>query len=489
MNLSHDDSDRYTRARARDRITRSTSPDRPGLAGTARFESTRRETRWRAALLIVFSIAIACRDGEGAVAASREGPSRSATLASQSERAAGEIGGWSEAQWRQIRALSLSQLPPAPISRTNPVADDPAARSLGHSLFFDARLSANGTLHCGSCHLPERAFTDGLPKSVGLAATSRNAQTLVGVAHATWLFWDGRRDSLWSQALAPIESEQEMGLTRLEAVRLLSEDADYRRLYADLFGPLPDFSMQAGWPRRASPFGARGVKQAWHRLTPDQRDQVNRAFANLGRALEAYQRLILPGRSRFDEYVESLASAGANGGKSGLDEDELAGLRLFLDLGRTQCLQCHNGPLLTNQSFHRIGTADDGSMPDLGRFLGAQSLMLDEFNCHGRYSGLPKEECDELNFMNREALVHKRGAYKTPTLRNLDKTAPYFHDGRAATLDEVMEHYRSAPATSRGELVELALSDEESSQLVKFLLTLSGPLDLESRWLRPPARD
>lgn len=455
---------------------------RPGPSATL----TARKQRLGTMDLLVLVLVIA---GVGVVSCGSESDSPSVTkeTASSGSRPnqaqdASAPASWSPHEWSLIQSLSLTELPDLPPNPANPVADEPIARALGHALFFEKRLSANSSLSCASCHLPDFNFTDQRPTSIGISATSRNSQTLIGVGYATWLFWDGRRDSLWSQALAPIEAQNELGLTRLEAVRLMTTDRVYSEQYETLFGRLPDFSSAEGWPAKAGPYGDRASKQAWHNLSPEQRDRVNHAFANLGRVLEAYQRLILPGRSRFDEYVEHVRVGDLEGADSILDLDERAGLRLFIDVGRTQCLQCHNGPLLTNQSFHAIGTSGSGLVPDLGRYLGAQSLLLDEFNCLGPYSGIVSDACDELRFMNRAALGEKVGAFKTPTLRGLDRTAPFFHDGSAATLSAVIDHYRSVPAKDRGELTGLEISDEDARQLERFLLALSGGVNLPPEW-------
>jgi len=394
-------------------------------------------------------------------------------------------GDWSDSELELLRSLSLSSLPPLAPSPSNRVGSDPRAARLGHALFFDPRLSANGEISCATCHDPAFEFTDRLPVSEGLGRMTRNSPTLVGAAWSTWFFWDGRRDSLWSQALAPLEAPAEMGSTRLEVVRFVTSDSRYREAYVEIFGAPPDFSLGAGLPERASPFAKGDARSAWEELSPDLREQVNTAFANVGKAIAAYERELVPGPSPFDRYVDAVLAGDAESAGRNLGAEAVAGLRLFVDAARTQCLRCHNGPLLANQTFHDIGTSRLGPVPDFGRFLGAQSLLLDEFNCLGRYSDAGPDDCEQLRFLDRHEIGAASGAFKTPTLRGVARTGPYMHGGRLETLEAVMDHYRDPPGRGH-ELTPLELTDEESAQLVAFMEALSGGSAADPVWLSPP---
>lgn len=398
---------------------------------------------------------------------------------------------WSEAELGLLTSLSLSAAGPPPPSPGNRVADDPRAAELGHALFFDPALSVNGEVACATCHHPGRAFTDGLALSEGVGRAGANAPTLIGVAHATWFFWDGRRDSLWAQALAPLEAGVEMGTTRVDAVRYVTKSEKTRARYEALFGRPAPFDDASRFPRGAGPFADRAGRDAWNRMHPADRAAVDRAFANLGKLFEAYQRKLEPGPARFDRYVSGLLGEAEEGGAdASLTDQEIEGLRLFIDAERTQCLRCHNGPLLTNQSFHHVGTATaaDGS-PAYGRFLGIQAVLVDPFNCLGPYSDADPEDCGALRFLDRSQVAHAEGQFKTPTLRSLPLTGPYMHDGRFETLEAVMEHYRHPPdrALEPHELIPpLEVSDEEAAAIVAFLHTLDGGVAADPRWLRPP---
>jgi cytochrome c peroxidase len=405
----------------------------------------------------------------------------------ESDRAnAGSGEGWDAGRLELLRSLSLRSLGGPREDPSNRVADDPRAARLGHRLFFDPALSASGAVACATCHRPERSFSDGLAASVGLGPGSRNAPTLVGAAHSPWLYWDGRRDSLWAQALAPLEASNEMGSTRLEVVRRVVDDPRYRAEYEALFGAEPGFGDPARFPPRAGPFGDAPARDAWDRLAESDRERVNRAFANVGKAIAAYERLLAPAPSRFDAYVGHLLDGDLAAAARTLEADELAGLRLFVDGARTQCLRCHNGPLFTNHGFHDVASSRLGRLPDLGRFAGLQAVLLDPFNCLGPYSDAPKERCGELRFLDRRETARLSGAFKTPTLREVGGTAPYFHDGSLETLEAVIAHYRRPPADPGSEIVPLDLHDAEAAQLAAFLRVLSGGIAADPVWLAPP---
>ncbi|MEM0912236.1 MAG: cytochrome c peroxidase [Pseudomonadota bacterium] len=379
---------------------------------------------------------------------------------------------WNEKELSVIKSLSLSSLPDLPPSPSNKYADDPLAQSLGEKLFFDKNLSINGSISCASCHHPDKLFTDGLPRGVGVNATGRNTPTIVGSAWQRWFYWDGRKDSLWSQALIPFEAPNEMGSSRLAVVRHVVEDDDYGETYQRLFGPVNPLLGRLNLPANAGPLGDKTSKDNWFRLSNVTQGAINTAFSNIGKALEAYQRTLIYKPTRFDRYVRQLMT---EDNKSPLlDQQEIAGLKLFINPEKTQCLQCHNGATFTNGGFHNIGTGTfTGEALDLGRFLGLQAVLRDEFNCLGKYSDAKLTQCSQLRFLNKAHHIPLQGAFKTPSLRHLSQTSPYFHDGRLATLEEVIAFYNE-PATNNGphELVPLNLSEDEIAALSAFLKTL-----------------
>ena len=159
---------------------------------------------------------------------------------------------FSDAEKKTIASLALSALPPLKPDTTNRFADVPAAAALGSTLFFDQGMSRDGTVSCSTCHKIDRQFQDDLPQAVGVGRTNRRTMPLAGVARDPWFFWDGRRDSLWAQALTPLENPLEQAGNRAAYAHYIK--ARFGERYERIFGPLPDFS---GMPLNASPLGNR----------------------------------------------------------------------------------------------------------------------------------------------------------------------------------------------------------------------------------------
>ena len=355
---------------------------------------------------------------------------------------------WTESDIEILQSLWIGNLGPVPPDPSNTVADNPLAAEFGRSLFFDGRLSANGAISCSTCHQPERRFTDGLQKGQAIGTSRRNTPSIVGVAYSPWMYWDGRRDSLWSQALSPIEDVNEHGSDRTRVVRVISEDPNYSETYKALFG-----------------------------ATPDQADEeaVNTAFSNIGKAIAAFERTILPSPSRFDDYVAAVVSNDVAAQQELFTDDEVVGLQLFM--GDANCTQCHNGPLLTNHEFHNTGVISfPGEVPDKGRVIGVREVKNNIFNCDGPYSDDPGGNCAELEFARTGPELI--GAFRTPSLRNLENTAPFMHKGQIANLFEVLRHYNDASLAMIGhnEAKPLGLRNSDLRQLEAFLHTLSAPL-------------
>lgn len=373
---------------------------------------------------------------------------------------------WTAEELATLRALSPSAMPRAPADPSNRVADEPAARDLGRKLFFDARLSANGKVSCASCHQPGRGFTDGLPVGRGVAEGSRRTMPITAAVHSPWQFWDGRADSLWAQALGPVENPAEHGFTRTQVAHALA--TNYHQSYRRVFGRSPP--DPAGLPRRASPFGDTEARAAWTRMATADRQAVNTAFADFGKAIAAYERTLTMRPGRFDRYVASLD--GKASAKPALTPDEIAGLRVFI--GKGQCVNCHNGPLFSNGGFANTGVpARFGHPADVGRRDGAGKAAADPFNCRGAFSDAPPGGCEELEFAVLEG-PELLGAFKVPSLRGVAGRAPYMHAGQLASLDAILDHYDRPPpaATGHSELKPLGLTPLERRQVIAFLQTL-----------------
>ncbi|MFQ5657972.1 MAG: cytochrome-c peroxidase [Candidatus Methylomirabilales bacterium] len=282
--------------------------------------------------------------------------------------------------------------------------DNPMTRkkvALGKQLFFDPRLSADRTVSCGSCHDPDRAFTDGRPTSSGVKGrkTSRNAPTLVNRALGRSFFWDGRSTSLEALILEVMELPPALGTTHEVLANKLSRIEGYRRQFKQVFG---------------------GVVTA------------ERAAMALG----TFVRTLLSGGSAFDRFEA--------GDKNALSPSARRGLALFR--GKARCVRCHTGPNFTDEKFHNTGVGLYQPSPDLGRY---------------RVTGRDED----------------KGTFKTPTLRDVAKTAPYMHDGSLATLEEVVAYYDRGGIKNPyldPQVRPLRFSLREKRDLVAFLKSLTG---------------
>jgi cytochrome c peroxidase len=387
---------------------------------------------------------------------------------------------WSAQDVATLAAMRLQEAGPRPAEASNAYEQRADAAALGRALFNDPRLSRNGRVACASCHAAEQQFQDGRPLGQGIGTGQRRTMPVMGATHAPFLFWDGRKDSLWSQALGPLEDAAEHGGNRVRYARLVQEH--YQEPYQSVFGALP---APGPLPDDASPGGTDAERAAWAALPEGSREAVNRVFANMGKAIAAYERTVSYGASRFDRYAQ--ATVGGDGrGQDVLSAQEVRGLRLFLAQG--QCVTCHNGPLLTDHAFHNTGVPPlDRARPDRGRADGLRQLLRDEFNCLGRYSDARPDQCGELQFLATDD-PGQLAAFRTPSLRNVAQRPPYMHAGQFATLEQVVAHYAASPSAVLGHS-ELArpggrhadrqavrLSPAEVRDVAAFLGTLSGPV-------------
>ena len=390
---------------------------------------------------------------------------------------------WSADEIQILESLSLNKLPPLPKDHSNAVADNLRAAEFGKHLFFDERFSYNSKISCATCHIPKLYFTDGLITAVGAKTGVRNSPTLVGTAYSPWQFWDGRSDSQWSQALAPLENDLEHAASRAQFSHIIYADKNYRTCYEELFGPMPDITDKNRFPTAAAPVDDKELNDAWQAMTKDDQNAITNIFVNIAKAIAAYERLLQPGTSRFDNYVEGIINNDSKNLKL-LNKNEILGLRLFI--GKAQCINCHNGPLFSNNEFHNTGILSAArQLPSLGRANGVRLVLADPFNCQGEYSAAKNGQCDNLRFVKLgDELI---AAHKVPTLRNVSETAPYMHAGQIDTLEDVITHYNQAPEAMVGhnEIKPLNLNYIERRQLVAFLNSLSAPLATNPQWLTP----
>jgi cytochrome c peroxidase len=321
--------------------------------------------------------------------------------------------------WDMIRAMTpLEALPPDP---TNAHADDAAAAALGQKLFSEKLLSPSGTVACSTCHDATKHFTDGLPQAVGVAAGNRNSPSILLASHQPWQFWDGRADTLWMQAVGPFENALEFASSRLYVVHGVYDH--YQADYQAIFGALPPMSDTTRFPPAGKPGDA-----SWAAMAAADQDAVTRAYTNVGKAIEAYERTLVVKPNALDAY--------AAGDTTALTDAQKDGLKAFFSAG---CAQCHWGPRLTDDAFHdvRFPTGRMDGMADRGRIDGIPQLLQSPFNAAGAFS----DDAGAAHLQGLSADLATLGAFKTPSLRGVADTAPYGHGGTLAALTDVTQNY------------------------------------------------
>ena len=388
---------------------------------------------------------------------------------------------------------ALTPAPEAVPDTTNKYADDPAAAAFGQRLFFDPGYSGpivvgddgmngglgaageSGKVSCRSCHLGEWLIDDRsrpANTSLGIDWFFRNAPTLVNVAtYEKWFGWVGFNDTLWGKSLIPAEFV--MGTTRSGIVHYLfaAHRAEYEAVFGEALPPELDPSHpEAGrFPSDATPLAADG---SWSTMTAADQDAINRAYANFGKALAAYQRLLVTGPAPFDRFMA--------GDDAAISEAAKRGARLFI--GKAACVACHAGPTFSDEEFHVTGVPQVGEHvlkgPDFdpGR-LGAVPVYLSwDFSTAGKYNDDPSID-RSVGVTADPALA---GAFRTKGLRNVAMTGPYMHTGHMTTLREVVEFYNAGGAdadfagTKDPLMKPLNLSEREIDDLVAFLEALTG---------------
>jgi cytochrome c peroxidase len=284
-----------------------------------------------------------------------------------------------------------------------------AAARFGRALFFDPRLSIDGTVACSTCHVPSLGYGDGRPVATGLASTDRNTQSVVDARFNRWFGWGGATDSLWAASLRPLLDPREMGSAERHVVARVRSEPDLTAGYRRAFGESPA-----------------GVEDG-------------RVFADIGKALAAFQATLVSGRTPFDDYRDALAR-GDRRAQARYPADALRGLQLFV--GRAQCSLCHFGPRFTNGEFDKVGIGvrrPDGRI-DWGRHDGIKALQSSRYSLLGRYNDDPSRRTAQST--RHVALTPENyGQFRVPALRNVARTAPYMHDGSLATLTDVVRHY------------------------------------------------
>ncbi|MCI0377167.1 MAG: c-type cytochrome [Gemmataceae bacterium] len=297
-------------------------------------------------------------------------------------------------------------LPPVIWPEDNPYTPEKA--ELGRLLYFDKRLSSDGSVACATCHNPANGFTDGAAVSTGIKGQKggRSAPTVINRAYSLAQFWDGRAATLEDQAKGPIANPIEM-----------TSDADAAAAHRACVERL-----------RAVP----GYVERFDKVFGTREFTID----HVAKAIATFERTVLSGNAPFDRYKA--------GDKTAMSEEQVRGMKVFFD--KATCDRCHIGFNFTDGSYENIGIGMDKPEPDLGRFL------------------ITKRE-------------KEKGAFKTPTLREIEHTAPYMHDGSLKTLEDVVEHYDKGGIKNPNlheRIKPLNLTKQDKADLVSFLKALSG---------------
>ena len=300
----------------------------------------------------------------------------------------------------------LAALQAPPIPPDNPMS--PEKVELGKLLFFDTRLSRDYSTSCATCHDPEKAFSDGRTRAIGIEnqRLPRRSPSILNAAYYTYQFWDGRAETLEEQAKGPILAAAEMGMPdERTLIERLEKVPEYRKRFDAVFG---------------NAISLRSVSLA----------------------IAAFERTLVTPDSPLDAYLR--------GNKNALNQQAKRGLILFI--GKAGCTQCHNGPNLSDSKFYSLGAVEGHDDSDPGRF------------------SVTKNPAD-------------KGAFKTPSLRNVALRSPYMHDGSMATLDQVIDWYDQGGGTGTKSdlLFKLSLTPDDKEDLLAFLHALSAPIPTMSR--------
>jgi cytochrome c peroxidase len=401
-------------------------------------------------------------------------------------------------------AKEQSPLPAIPPSPTNKYADNADAAKLGQMFFFDKSIAGPivvagsfgnvgevGKVSCADCHIaPWGTDTRGVANgsygpnavSLGVNWTTRNTPPIVNVAFYQWFYWDGRSDSLWQQAALAGENALQQGSDRLRIAHVVytKYKGEYEKLFAAEFGPLDarfDPANGAAFPASGKP----GVAEYDGLPTADQ-SIITRVLVNWAKAIEAYERLLVSRNAPWDRFVAGDANA--------ISQAAIHGYKLFTSKG--YCVNCHSGPLFSDNKPRNIGVPNNGTISDKGRYDTIVKALANKFRGDGAWSDDKDAGAAKLatqfdydaglladggpNFdMTREL-----GLFRTKHLRQIEHTGPYMHNGEFATLEGVMGLYTAGGGDSGVGTLDPAFEGhvpmtlDEQADVIEFMKTLTG---------------
>jgi len=327
-------------------------------------------------------------------------------------------------------------LPPLPIPADNPQTVEKI--KLGQLLFNDSRFSDDGTVSCANCHHSDKAFTDGLAVAKGINQQTgvRNAPTVINSAFYETLFLDGRAKSLEEQALGPFLNPVEHGLTDFnKIIEVIQNDIQYIQLFYQVF------NIQA------------------------EEITIN----HVAKTIASFERTLVSGNSLFDQYYFGRDH-------SKLTESEARGMRVFRRKGN--CANCHeiswDNALFMDNKFYNIGIGFERIKDQVDNIISSlkQGESIESLE-------LSPEQVSELGRFNVTRIISDIGKFKTPTIRNINLTAPYMHDGSIKTLEEVVDYYDKGGISSRftdAAIFPLNFTEQEKIDLVAFMKALTGSM-------------
>jgi cytochrome c peroxidase len=328
----------------------------------------------------------------------------------------------------------LEPLKSVPVPANNP--QTPEKIELGKKLFFDRRLSGDGTMSCATCHNPEQAFTDGLDIALSYPTTKnwRNSPTLINVAFQKHLFHDGRAKSLEEQALFPLMSAFEMNQNLdfvEEEIRVVPE---YTEAFKKIFG-----------------------------------GEVTRE--RIAMAIAAFERTLISLNSPLDKYL--------NGDKKALSQDAKKGLEIFK--GKGKCAECHYGVNLSDDKFYALNVLENPALLNDPRVTATMRFVAKVYH-YKDYINLKEDPGRYLITKNKKDWK----AFRTPTLRDISKTGPYMHNGVFNTLDEAIEFFNMGGGKGNKVLKPLGLTDNEKKYLKTFLVEALTGEDIVIKYPQVP---
>lgn len=342
----------------------------------------------------------------------------------------------------EVRAVAALGPWPVAVPRDpgNRVSGNSRAIELGRQLFRDPRMSPVGYIACVTCHQPDRAFTDIKARAHGLADLPRNTPALANLGLQRWYGWGGGSDSLWMASIKPILDAREFDGNAQLVRRLFVREPELAACYRRVFGESA------------------------------LRGDAQRTVVNVGKALAAFVETLVTGRTPFDDFRDAVVRGDA-AAAAAYPEGAVRGLKLFV--GRAGCVSCHGGPNFSDGEFH-TGVVPPGravaalSLTDSGRLDDARALKASAFNLTGRAN----DDASRRNAAaTRRLVLHEgmSGRYRTPSLRNVAVTAPYFHNGQTDRLTDAVQHAQP-------------LSNADAQDLVAFVSTLTDAHGARRPW-------